>query len=441
MKKLFNTLLISFISFLSFAQNTTPQPCTDLFFSELTFGKNPNGQIWDLNYAVEIFNPTTNNIDLSNYSLQLTNSIGSNTFITLSGTIAPHDVFVVSNSNADLNLQSLADQLTSGLDFESTVILSLVRNGNVIDKIGQNGPPTSGSIDITQLVLDPYNYLSTFHIDLNDYENIDIRRGLSVTMGNPTFNSATDIIGKWSYHINADRTNIGTHSSMCNKPAGKDAFWFDAPQNFIIYESEVGKIDPMPLVVNGVQGWGQQLNNPGLKLNYIITPISTASICNTGTPELTWDNLPGSCGSLLNNTIFTTSVPRARRTSNPLPGNWSTFVQYELVCGDPTICEVDNSMKYHFTVLIPGAPLGLNEVNENSEIKMINNISNSELLVQLKSETNYEIIDLAGRKVANGRLFERDSHVNIEGLCSGIYIIHFKNLLSNNKLIRKFQKI
>ena len=73
--------------------------------SELTFGKvsQANGQ-FDLNYAVEIFNPTANDINLVDYSLQLTNASGGNVFISMSGIISSHGVYVVCNDNADLNL-------------------------------------------------------------------------------------------------------------------------------------------------------------------------------------------------------------------------------------------------------------------------------------------------------------------------------------------------
>ncbi len=189
----------------------TPQPCGDLFFSELAFGKITDGSTFDLNYAVEIFNPTSDTIHLENYTLDLSNSLGVVTSIPFYGQILPGDVYVLCNDNADLNLKSLADSLTSGLDFEANVILELKYNGTVIDRFGQTGTSTGGSIDLVQLFADPYGYLSNFHLDLNDYQNIDIRRGFFVDKGDPNFTSATSILGKWYYEVNTDRTSIGSH--------------------------------------------------------------------------------------------------------------------------------------------------------------------------------------------------------------------------------------
>jgi hypothetical protein len=95
--------------------------CSELFFSEITFGKVAQSYgLFDLNYAVEIYNPTSAQINLTNYSFQLANQAGTLTTIPLMGTLASNDVVVVSNASADLNMKTLCDLLSANLDFENS---------------------------------------------------------------------------------------------------------------------------------------------------------------------------------------------------------------------------------------------------------------------------------------------------------------------------------
>ena len=70
--------------------------CEDVFISEYTEGGGNNK-------AVEIYNPTANPIDLSNYTLKRYSN-GSTTnpdILQLSGTINPYDVVVITNGQLD----------------------------------------------------------------------------------------------------------------------------------------------------------------------------------------------------------------------------------------------------------------------------------------------------------------------------------------------------
>ena len=74
------------------------QNCTDLFISEYVEGSYNNK-------AIEIYNPTNQNIDLSNYALSRWSNGSQQPLTTvLSGTIAANDAFVVGldkNNNMD----------------------------------------------------------------------------------------------------------------------------------------------------------------------------------------------------------------------------------------------------------------------------------------------------------------------------------------------------
>jgi hypothetical protein len=113
MKKLFTTLFAASLASLASAQ------CTQLFFSEYVEGDGNDK-------ALEIYNPTSQPISLSGYFIRRYSN-GSTSYtaggeLALTGTIAPHDVWVITNGQtapatnppspaASPALQLLADQL------------------------------------------------------------------------------------------------------------------------------------------------------------------------------------------------------------------------------------------------------------------------------------------------------------------------------------------
>ncbi len=66
-----NIILIIFSAISMKAQTAVTQPntdCTDLFITEITFGRNlRSDNTFDLNYAIEVFNSSSNPIQLNNY--------------------------------------------------------------------------------------------------------------------------------------------------------------------------------------------------------------------------------------------------------------------------------------------------------------------------------------------------------------------------------------
>lgn len=102
---------------------------SDLFFTEYIEGSS-------YNKAIEIYNGTDASVDLSAYSLELSNTAGA---ITLAGTLAVGDVFVVANPSASQSILSEADQQDSGMAFNGDDSITLKKNGTVIDIIGTAG--------------------------------------------------------------------------------------------------------------------------------------------------------------------------------------------------------------------------------------------------------------------------------------------------------------
>ncbi len=101
----------------------------NVFVSEYVEGSN-------LNKALEIYNGTSAPLDLSGYTIEQSNV---STPISLSGTVASGDVYVVANSGAAQAVLNQADLTTSSLSFNGDDVITLKHNGTTIDVIGTTG--------------------------------------------------------------------------------------------------------------------------------------------------------------------------------------------------------------------------------------------------------------------------------------------------------------
>lgn len=107
--------------------------CSDLFFSEYLEGSSNNK-------ALEIYNPTANSVNLSDYRIFKSTNGGSSTqMFNLSGTVAAGDVYVLVYNQADSLLKLKADTLTGFLNFNGDDALALLHLNDTIDIIGQIG--------------------------------------------------------------------------------------------------------------------------------------------------------------------------------------------------------------------------------------------------------------------------------------------------------------
>ncbi|MDD4223215.1 MAG: chitobiase/beta-hexosaminidase C-terminal domain-containing protein [Candidatus Cloacimonetes bacterium] len=122
-------LMLGFIS-LMFAQ------AADLFISEYVEGSSNNK-------ALEIFNGTGASVDLSQYTMKLASN-GSPTWsatnsVTLSGTLANNDVFVIANAGAGPDIQAVADMTHTVTYYNGNDCLGLFHGDTLIDIIGVLG--------------------------------------------------------------------------------------------------------------------------------------------------------------------------------------------------------------------------------------------------------------------------------------------------------------
>lgn len=217
------TLLILLIASLMVAQ-----PCSNLIISEILFEGRiqsvTGGNEENLNFVLELFNPTQKDIDLDAYEIILLN-IENESSLKLDGIIESGETFVISSPNEESQYES--NLISENLNFLTTDILSLVHNNKVIDQFGQLGlSETWESIDFSALLENPES-VSFLNINTKSLEFLDIRRNKSIKEGNTEFESS-DFLEEWFLYPAQDVTNIGQYFCSCTDPI---AYW-DKVDNF-----------------------------------------------------------------------------------------------------------------------------------------------------------------------------------------------------------------
>jgi len=120
----------NFLTVISQPCESTPG-CSNLFFSEYIEGASNNK-------AMEIFNPTSDAINLDGYVVYTYNNGATsptNTFY-LTGNIAPGEVFVIANTQADPFILAQTDFTSSVTWYNGNDAIILSQNGEAIDAIG-----------------------------------------------------------------------------------------------------------------------------------------------------------------------------------------------------------------------------------------------------------------------------------------------------------------
>lgn len=215
---------------------TAVQP--ELFFSEYTEGSG-------FNKAVEIANLGSQAVDLTahNYVISVfSNGSSSASFsVTLGGSIAPGDVFVVSNPDADPMLIAASDQLAA-LSFNGDDAVVFYKDGEVIDSIGQVG-------------FDPGSQWGTGETSTQDNT---IRRLLSVTTGDTDPTDVFDPSLEWEGFPNNTLDHFGIYGDGDGENPEEPGVEFGACFDTATYISAVqGSTSSSPLagqsvVVEGV---------------------------------------------------------------------------------------------------------------------------------------------------------------------------------------------
>jgi len=197
MSKRYNPIIIilfifAFVFALMPPQTPVSAATSELFFSEYI-------EASSYNKALEIYNGTGATIDLAaeSYSIRMSFNGGTSTYtINLTGTVADGDVYVVAPTNAtDATILAQADQLQGASWFNGDDAVILLKNGVVIDVIGQIG-------------FDPG---SEWGSDLTSTADNTLRRKTLIVAGDPDGSNPFDPSIEWDGYANNTFDGLGSH--------------------------------------------------------------------------------------------------------------------------------------------------------------------------------------------------------------------------------------
>lgn len=211
MKKIFTTLFLASSASLASAQ------CTQLFISEYVEGDGNDK-------AIEIYNPTSQPISLTGFFLRRYSN-GNTTYtaggeLALSGTIAPNDVWVITNSQTTSTanspacspaLQALADQLDGAYPAPTYVngddAMALEFGTTLVDLFGKIGedPGTAWTNEF------PYTDAQGAWIT----KDHTMRRKASVTGGVTTSPDFFDPLAEYDTLLANTWDGLGSHTCVC----------------------------------------------------------------------------------------------------------------------------------------------------------------------------------------------------------------------------------
>ncbi|MGB0430023.1 MAG: lamin tail domain-containing protein, partial [Bacteroidia bacterium] len=191
MRKLFTVFMILVLGVSANAQTD----CSELYFSEYIEGGG-------YNKAIEIYNPSSSEIDLSSYVLVLLgngNVIPTDT-IMFSKKVPAGDVFVVAHTSAADSIKDVADRLDGGIaNWNGDDAIALVKIvGMSID-----------TIDVFGVVGERKNWT----VGNDDTKDNTIKRKASVKHGTKKWDA-----NEWVAYAKDLTVFLGAHSSACHAP-------------------------------------------------------------------------------------------------------------------------------------------------------------------------------------------------------------------------------
>ncbi|WP_052353790.1 5'-nucleotidase C-terminal domain-containing protein [Neobacillus jeddahensis] len=188
------TMLVLLISLLSPVANSNAKAetavATDLIISEYIEGSSSNK-------AIELYNGTGADVDLSQYSLELysNGAVTASKKVTLTGTLKSGSTFVLYNGQASADIKSKGNLEDSNvINFNGDDPVVLKKGETVIDSIGQVGSRDTVLTDVSLV------------------------RNSNVTTGDTIINDAFDKNKEWTNLGKDNFTNLGTHSFGSTDP-------------------------------------------------------------------------------------------------------------------------------------------------------------------------------------------------------------------------------
>lgn len=129
-------------------QGVPVHPCNDIFISEYIEGTSSSAH---RNNYIELYNPTSDSIDLTQYSLAkyVGKSQDISSRLLLSGNISPHATFLIEDIKEELNVDANLSTNSATMDFNGDDKIALLKNENIIDLIGVIGDSVFFARDLT----------------------------------------------------------------------------------------------------------------------------------------------------------------------------------------------------------------------------------------------------------------------------------------------------
>ena len=149
------------------------------------------------NKAIELYNGTGKDVDLSNYSLELysNGASASSQTLKLSGTLKNNDTYVLYHNQANDDIKSKGDLANSTvINFNGDDAIVLKKDRTVIDSIGQAGTRVESLKDITLI------------------------RNNEVTTGDTNIYDHFDPAIEWTALPKDDSSNLGIHGTTTENP-------------------------------------------------------------------------------------------------------------------------------------------------------------------------------------------------------------------------------
>ncbi len=196
-----NLLMASVLAFTAILGGVMPQQIVQAETAELFFSEYIEGS--SFNKALEIFNGTEDIVDLTGYSVELYSN-GSPTAsqtVSLSGSLANDDVYVIAHGSAAQAILDVTDLISNGVaNFNGDDAVVLKNGTTIIDVIGQIG-------------IDPG---SEWGSGLTSTADNSLRRKNAICAGDSNGSDAFDPAIEWDGYASDTFDGLGAHSATCD---------------------------------------------------------------------------------------------------------------------------------------------------------------------------------------------------------------------------------
>ncbi len=185
--------LLSISVFCAASFGFSQAPCSDLFISEYVEGSSQNK-------AIEIYNPTSNPVNLSNYKIYryLNGGTTVNDTLFLAGTLNSGDTYHIVNpdtvSPPNSALLSIADTLHTVTFFNGDDALALFNGTTMIDIVGNIGGPDPGT---------------EWNVDTGSTKENTLVRKPDVFVGTTSWTTG---VNQWLVYGQNDFSHFGSHT-------------------------------------------------------------------------------------------------------------------------------------------------------------------------------------------------------------------------------------